>query len=73
MSGNDIASNNSLSIRGVNASNVVLYGEYVKTIAMAAVQKLEFPPKANKYFTNQQLMTLYNAQIRLQLEYCSYL
>nr|CAH7761417.1 unnamed protein product [Callosobruchus chinensis] len=45
--------------------------EHVLTIATAAGKKLGYLFRARKYFAPSNLLTLYKAQIRPSLEYCS--
>ncbi|CAH1164647.1 unnamed protein product [Phaedon cochleariae] len=46
---------------------------HVRSIAKAALQKLGFLLRAKSYFTPQQLLMIYKAQIRPVLEYCSHI
>nr|CAH7754850.1 unnamed protein product [Callosobruchus chinensis] len=45
--------------------------EHVSSIATAAGKKLGYLFRARKYFSPSNLVTLYKAQIRPSLEYCS--
>nr|CAH7715011.1 unnamed protein product [Callosobruchus chinensis] len=45
----------------------------VSSIATAAGKKLGYLFKARKYFSPPNLLTLYKAQIRPSLEYCSHI
>lgn len=72
MSGADIASTDFSSVLGVTVSGEVSYANHVKSIAKKAAQKLGFLFRARKYFSAEQLLTLYKAQIRPQMEYCSH-
>nr|CAH7712430.1 unnamed protein product [Callosobruchus chinensis] len=47
--------------------------EHVSSIATAAGKKLGYLFRARKYFSPSNLLTLYKAQIRPSLEYCSYI
>nr|CAH7751261.1 unnamed protein product [Callosobruchus chinensis] len=47
--------------------------EHVSSIATAAGKKLGYLFRARKYFSTSNLLTLYKAQIRPSLEYCSHI
>nr|CAH7720997.1 unnamed protein product [Callosobruchus chinensis] len=47
--------------------------EHVSSIATAAGKKLGYLFRARKYFSPSNLLTLYKAQIRPSLEYCSHI
>nr|CAH7744696.1 unnamed protein product [Callosobruchus chinensis] len=47
--------------------------EHVSSIAAAAGKKLEYLSRARKYFSPSNFLTLYKAQIRPSLEYCSHI
>nr|CAH7713275.1 unnamed protein product [Callosobruchus chinensis] len=51
--------------------NVIWHG-HVSSIATAAAKKLGYLFRARKYFSPSNLLTLYKAQIRPSLEYCSH-
>nr|CAH7737146.1 unnamed protein product [Callosobruchus chinensis] len=49
----------------------MIWHEHVSSIATAAGNKLGYLFRARKYFSPSNLLTLYKAQIRPSLEYCS--
>nr|CAH7747256.1 unnamed protein product [Callosobruchus chinensis] len=49
----------------------MIWHEHVSSIATAAGKKLGYLFRARKYFSPSNLLTLYKAQIRPSLEYCS--
>nr|CAH7744810.1 unnamed protein product [Callosobruchus chinensis] len=51
----------------------MIWHEHVSSIATAAGKKLGFLFRARKYFSPSNLLTLYKAQIRPSLEYCSHI
>nr|CAH7728024.1 unnamed protein product [Callosobruchus chinensis]CAH7763634.1 unnamed protein product [Callosobruchus chinensis] len=51
----------------------MIWHEHVSSIATAAGKKLGYLFRARKYFSPCNLLTLYNAQIRPSLEYCSHI
>nr|CAH7737966.1 unnamed protein product [Callosobruchus chinensis] len=50
----------------------MIWHEHVSSIATAAGKKLGYLSTAKKYFSPSNLLTLYKAQIRPSLEYCSH-
>nr|CAH7757751.1 unnamed protein product [Callosobruchus chinensis] len=50
----------------------MIWHEYVSSIAAATGKKLVCLFRARKYFSPSNLLTLYKAQIRPSLEYCSH-
>nr|CAH7740278.1 unnamed protein product [Callosobruchus chinensis] len=50
-----------------------IWHEHVSTIATASGKKLEYLFSARKCFTPSNLLTLYKAQIRPSLAYCSHI
>nr|CAH7735906.1 unnamed protein product [Callosobruchus chinensis] len=52
--------------------NMIWHG-HVSSIATAAGKKLGYLFRARKYFSPSNLFTLYKAQIRASLEYCSHI
>nr|CAH7747817.1 unnamed protein product [Callosobruchus chinensis] len=50
-----------------------MWHEHVSSIATAAGKKLGYLFRARKYFSPSKLLTLYKAQIRPSLEYCSHI
>jgi hypothetical protein len=73
MSGQVLPSNPAISLLGVTASSNLSWHDHVTDIARAASKKLGFLFRARRYFTSQQLLVLYKAQIRPPLEYCSHI
>nr|CAH7752637.1 unnamed protein product [Callosobruchus chinensis] len=51
----------------------MIWHEYVSSITTAAGKKLGYLFRAKKYCSPSNLLTLYKAQIRPCLEYCSYI
>nr|CAH7740219.1 unnamed protein product [Callosobruchus chinensis] len=51
----------------------MIWHEHVSSIATAAGKKLGYRFRARKYFSPSNLLTLYKAQIRPSLEYCSHI
>ena len=72
MEGRALTSQSRLSMLGVDACANLSWDEHVRGIARAASQKLGFLFRAKRYFTPDQLLILYKAQIRPTLEYCSH-
>ena len=64
MSGQTLQNNDTFNLVGVN---------FISSVATAASKKLGFLFRAKKYFTSSNLYTLYEAQIRPSLEYCSHI
>nr|CAH7747908.1 unnamed protein product [Callosobruchus chinensis] len=50
----------------------MIWREHVSSITTAAGKNLGYLSKARKYFSPSNLLTLYKAQIRPSLEYCSH-
>nr|CAH7725905.1 unnamed protein product [Callosobruchus chinensis] len=51
----------------------MIWHQHVSSIATAAGKKLGYLFRARKYFSPSNLLTLYKAQIRPSLEYCSHI
>nr|CAH7746838.1 unnamed protein product [Callosobruchus chinensis] len=51
----------------------MIWYEHVSSIATAAGKKLGYLFRARKYFSSSNLLTLYKAQTRPSLEYCSHI
>ncbi|CAG9814285.1 unnamed protein product [Phaedon cochleariae] len=73
MSGSTIPTKPTISMLGITISNTLSWDNHVRSIAKAASQKLGFLFRAKSYFTPQQLLMIYKAQIRPVLEYCSHI
>nr|CAH7747143.1 unnamed protein product [Callosobruchus chinensis] len=61
----------SFKLLGVSITENMIWHEHVSSIATAAGKKLGYLFRARKYFSSN-LLTLYKAQIRPSLEYCSH-
>src|SRR3978361_2310049 len=73
MNGQVLPSDAAISLLGVTASSNLSRHDHVTDIAKAASKKLGFLFRARRYFTSQQLLVLYRAEIRPPLEYCSHI
>lgn len=62
----------SFRLVGVEISNDLIWHGHVVDLAVSAGKKLGFLFRARKYFSPSNLATLYKAQIRPGLEYCSH-
>nr|CAH7735143.1 unnamed protein product [Callosobruchus chinensis] len=51
----------------------MIWHEHVSSVTTAAGKKLGYLFRARKYFSPSNLLTLYKAQIRPSLEYCSHI
>nr|CAH7721186.1 unnamed protein product [Callosobruchus chinensis] len=51
----------------------MIWHEHASSIATAAGKKLGYLFRARKYFSPSSILTLYKAQIRPSLEYCSHI
>nr|CAH7728482.1 unnamed protein product [Callosobruchus chinensis] len=51
----------------------MIWHEHVSSIETAAGKQLQYLFRARKYFSASNLLTLYKAQIRPRLEYCSHI
>nr|CAH7724537.1 unnamed protein product [Callosobruchus chinensis] len=51
----------------------MIWHEHVSSISTAAGKKLEYLFRARKHFSPSNLLTLYKAEIRPSLEYCSHI
>nr|CAH7745568.1 unnamed protein product [Callosobruchus chinensis] len=63
----------SFNLLGVSITENMIWHEHVSSIATAAGKKLGYLFRARKYFSPSNLLTLYKAQIRPSLEYCSHI
>nr|CAH7723713.1 unnamed protein product [Callosobruchus chinensis] len=63
----------SFKLLGVSITENMIWHEHVSSIATAAGKKLGYLLRARKYFSPSNLLTLYKAQIRPSLEYCSHI
>ena len=72
MSGQTLSTKNSIHVLGVTISNNITWDDHITSIAKSAAQKLGFLYRSKRYFSPQQLLTLYKSQVRPGLEYCSH-
>nr|CAH7729473.1 unnamed protein product [Callosobruchus chinensis] len=63
----------SFKLLGVSFTENIIWHGHVSSIATAAGKKLGYLFRARKYFLPSNLPTLYKAQIRPNLEYCSHI
>nr|CAH7760696.1 unnamed protein product [Callosobruchus chinensis] len=63
----------SLKLLGVSITENMIWHEHVSSIATASGKKLGYLFRSRKYFSPSNLLTLYKAQMRLSLEYCSHI
>nr|CAH7748768.1 unnamed protein product [Callosobruchus chinensis] len=63
----------SFKLLRVSITENMIWHEHVSSIATAAGKKLGYLFRARKYFSPSNLLTLYKAQIRPSLEYCSHI
>lgn len=68
-SNNNLEFKDSLSVLGVTISSDLSWNNHISSIAKSAARKLGFLFRSRQYFSPQQLLTLYKAQIRPCLEY----
>ena len=62
-----------LELLGVTLSPTLNFGSYIESKAHLAGRKLGILSKVRRYFTPKQLLSLYQAQVRSCMEYCSHL
>nr|CAH7724483.1 unnamed protein product [Callosobruchus chinensis] len=63
----------SFKLLGVSFTENTIWHEHVSSIAIAAGKKLGYLFRARKYFSPFNLFTVYKAQVRSSLEYCSHI
>nr|CAH7726015.1 unnamed protein product [Callosobruchus chinensis] len=63
----------SFELLGVSITENMIWHEHVSSIATAAGKKLGYLFRARNYFSPSNLLTLYKAQIRPRVEYCSHI
>nr|CAH7748836.1 unnamed protein product [Callosobruchus chinensis] len=63
----------SFKLLGANFPKNMIWHEHVLSIAKAAGKNLGYLFRARKYFSPSNILTLYKAQIRPILEYCSHI
>ena len=69
---NPICSTTSTVLLGLSFSSSISWSPHIRVLASHASKKIGFLFRARKFFTPLQLLTLYKAQIRPTLEYCSH-
>lgn len=62
-----------LDILGVTLTSTLNFGPFIEAKAHLAAKKLGILAKVRQYFTQEQLLKLYQAQVRSCMEYCSHL
>jgi hypothetical protein len=65
--------NSELSILGITISDNLVWHTHVSNLVNSASKKLSFLFRSKRYFTPENLLTLYKATIRPTLEYCSHI
>lgn len=60
-------------ILGMELSSNLNFGTTIESRAQTAAKKMDVLSKVKRYFTPEQLLTLYKAQVRSCMEYCSHL
>nr|CAH7747910.1 unnamed protein product [Callosobruchus chinensis] len=63
----------SFKLLGVSITENMIWHEQISSITTATGKKLGYLFKARKYFSPSNLLTLFKAQIRPSLEYCSHI
>ncbi|KAJ0180403.1 hypothetical protein K1T71_003807 [Dendrolimus kikuchii] len=62
-----------LQFLGISLTPTLSFGTYIESLAQVAAKKLCVLAKVREYFTSEQLLNLYQAQVRSCIEYCSHL
>ncbi|KAJ8705935.1 hypothetical protein PYW07_010712 [Mythimna separata] len=62
-----------LDLLGVTLTSTFNFAPYIEAKAQLAAKKLGILAKVRQYFTPEQLLTLYQAQVRSCMEYSSHL
>ncbi|CAH2090623.1 unnamed protein product [Euphydryas editha] len=62
-----------LQLLGVELSSNLNFGQHIESKAKTAAKKLGILSKVRRYFTSEQLLQLYQAQVRSCMEYCCHL
>ncbi|CAH1955819.1 unnamed protein product [Acanthoscelides obtectus] len=73
MDGRVLPKSHSFRLVGVQITEDLIWHEHISSIAAATGKKLGYLFRAKKYFSPHDLLTLYKAQIRPSLEYCSHI
>lgn len=69
---NSLRSTSSTILLGLQFSSSLSWTPHVVNLASRASKKISYLFRARRFFTPPQLLTLYKAQIRPTLEYCSH-
>ncbi|CAH2012486.1 unnamed protein product [Acanthoscelides obtectus] len=67
------SAHHSFRLVGVQITEDLIWHEHISSIAAAAGKKQGYLFRAKKYFSPHDLLTLYKAQIKPSLEYCSHI
>ncbi|KAJ8710398.1 hypothetical protein PYW07_009764 [Mythimna separata] len=62
-----------LDLLGVTLTSTFNFAPYIEATAQLVAKKLGILAKVRQYFTPEQLLTLYQAQVRSCMEYSSHL
>lgn len=62
-----------LGLLGFTISSKLNFGQQIESMALSASKKLGIVSKVRRYFSPEQLLNLYTAQIRSCMEYCCHL
>ena len=73
MNGQILQNSESFGLVGINFTDDLEWRRHITSIAAAAAKKLGFLYRAKRYFSSDNLYTLYVSQIRPGLEYCSHI
>lgn len=73
MNNQTLSRKSELSILGVTISDNLVWHTHVSNLAKSASKKLSFLFRSKRYFSPDNLLTLYKATIRPTLEYCSHI
>ena len=62
-----------LGLLGITITSQLNFGQQIESMALTASKKLGIISKVRRYFTPEQLLKLYTAQVRSCMEYCCHL
>ncbi|KAJ0181063.1 hypothetical protein K1T71_003148 [Dendrolimus kikuchii] len=62
-----------LQLLGISLTPIQNFGTYIESLVQVAAKKLGVLAKVRQYFTSEQLLNLYQAQVRSCMDYCSHL
>ena len=68
----DLNNDNSICLLGVTITSNLSWSMHIREVARRASIRLSVLWRARQYFTSQQLILLYKAQVRPIMEYCSH-